>query len=57
VSFAGTFGATFGAGIIPTLIGVAGSFALGIVLVGILAFTGAVLSRFLIYPDQGREVR
>ncbi|MEJ2725287.1 MAG: hypothetical protein P8175_11730 [Deltaproteobacteria bacterium] len=43
---------------IPILIGVAGdagAFSLGIALVGALLFTGAVLSRLMIYSDQSVE--
>lgn len=61
VSFTVPFSFVIGGGLIPLLIGIAGdagSFALGIVIVGALIFMGTVFSRFLIYPDQeGTGVR
>jgi NNP family nitrate/nitrite transporter-like MFS transporter len=60
VSLMVPLGFIFGGGIIPTLIGVsgdAGTFPLGIVLVGVLVFSGTVLSRFLTYSAQSTENR
>jgi NNP family nitrate/nitrite transporter-like MFS transporter len=60
VSISAPFSTLFGGGIIPILIGVAGdagTFSLGIVLVGVLVFSGTVLSRFLTYSAQSTESR
>jgi NNP family nitrate/nitrite transporter-like MFS transporter len=58
VSLTAPFGFIFGGGIIPILIGVAGdagTFSFGIVLVGILIFSGTIFSRFVTYSDQSPE--
>jgi NNP family nitrate/nitrite transporter-like MFS transporter len=58
VSISAPFSFLFGGGMIPILIGVAGdagTFSLGIVLVGALVLTGTALSRLLIFSDEATE--
>jgi len=60
VALMATFGFIFGGGIIPILIGVAGdagTFSYGIILAGILIFSGSVLSRYLTHSEQHTGAR